>query len=143
MIDIKTGTVSFNNLKLHSFTSILSLASTIKIKPHDFGLSNTTVSLGIHFSGKQAWGVGVVFSGVKLLQIWLQFLDEKDASENIWTMGNERERKNFHDAYLKEMVMGRYKKRSNADLYSEFSWGNISSILDVRGVQALILIEYI
>jgi len=80
MIDRKTGTVNFNNLKLHSLTSILSLESAIKIKHHDFGLINTHASLGKHFSGEQAWGVGVVFSGVKLLQIWLQFLNEKDVS---------------------------------------------------------------
>jgi len=58
-------------------------------------------------------------------------------------MENEWERKSFHDAYLKELSMGRYKKRSIADLHSEFSWGSISSILDARGVQALLLIKYI
>lgn len=130
MIDVSSGDVLFDD----------GLRITLNDSPERyFSCSEVRVSsecrllaLGSHPTGTELWGVGLVFRETKLHQVWLQCLNCTD--QKNWSLENEKKRKSVHDRYIETMagVFGG----------SDFVWGKISSTLDVRGVQALLIVSY-
>jgi hypothetical protein len=103
-----------------------------------------SVGLGTHAFDNKTWGIGAVLSPFKTKQIWLQMLDADGVDSNAWNLKNEQRRQQEHDTYLKNTCHDASDriKRSMSTLKYSFSWGDISSTLDVHGIQALIIIEY-
>ena len=91
-----------------------------------------------------SWGVGLVFGQERLSQIWLQCLSADGIDAKTWSLENEKLRKVAHDLVVNTMCLSTGDGvQSASSLAYKFPWGTISSTLDVRGVQALVLVEYL
>jgi hypothetical protein len=146
MIDSLTGAVTFDDglkldptARLNSFEAVSGAqrVSTISSRSH--------WSIGTRRVGDSDWGVGVVFVEATLQQVWLQCLTVPGVQSDVLELPNELKRKYTHDVVLLELfdkgnLFG--QKSNERTLTFELPWGRVSSTLDQRGVQALILVEY-
>lgn len=145
MINLNFGAVTFNDgLTLEAQTT---LSNVEKISGAKLALSvpgRTQLSIGTHSIDGKNWGVGVVFIQSKLNQILLQCLDADGVDSSAWNLENEKLRKNTHDVILKrDCSLNNNVEQSLSSTTYKFEWGKVSSLLDIRGVQALILVEYL
>jgi hypothetical protein len=87
--------------------------------------------------------VGATYVGSRISQVRLMCLDAKGVDATAWSLENEKLRKTAHDALIAEWCSkGSVLENSLSSLVYKFSWGKVSSILDIKGMQALILVEY-
>lgn len=143
MIDIQSGTVSFEDgLELSHATTRVQLEGN-SVASAIAPAGRTQLSVGTHNAGQRHWGVGVVFVGERLAQVWLQCLDADRVDPSAWDIGNEMARKTFHDQFLRRVCAGHRFEESAAAAEWRFPWGKVSSVIDLRGVQALIIVEHL
>lgn len=145
MIDIDTGMVSFDDgFIVKPQLDVVTAASFPGVRRAPTVGARTQFSAGVHPSGKNNWGVGLVYENDRLVQVWLQWLDQKETDHSAdWNLQNEKTRKVIHDRLVIELCENRGKKSdTSAALTYIFSWGKVSSVLDLRGVQALIVLEH-
>jgi hypothetical protein len=146
MIDSLTGVITFDDglkldptARLSSFEAVpgAQRVSTISGRSH--------WSIGTRRVGDAGWGIGAVFLEATLQQVWLQCLTVPGVQRDVLELANELKRKYKHDVVLLELFdkgnsFG--QKFDERTLAFELPWGRVSSTLDQRGVQALILVEY-
>jgi len=145
MINIISGAVVFDdNLSIDATTQLSGIASISSAKVVHSVPERTQLSLGSHEIQGHVWGVGVIFVQTKLNQIWLQLLNADGVDAIAWSLENEKIRKFSHDSFVKKLCSSSGDvNQSISSLVYKFSWGKISSVLDIRGVQALIVFEYL
>ncbi|KAE8755940.1 MULTISPECIES: hypothetical protein [Paraburkholderia] len=144
MIDLQSGKVRFDDgFEVSCATTIAQLERSVSTKRSPATPDHTQLSIGAHISGQRTWGVGAIFFRERLKQIWLQCLNADGVDPDAWDIGNEKARKKFHDEFLMVACFGKsVLETSPASLGWAFSWGKISSVIDMRGVQALIVVDY-
>ena len=144
MIDVNSGDIIFDDSSFNAQTQLAEMEATpgAKITPCLSG--RTQLSMGSRSFKDSSWGVGLVFSYEKLSQIWLQCLSADGVDAKAWSLENEKLRKVTHDLVVNRLCSSSSTAvKSASSLTYKFSWGTISSTLDVRGVQALVLVEYL
>ncbi|WP_141758774.1 hypothetical protein [Duganella sp. HH105] len=144
MIDLHNGNIGFDAFTLNSSTRLIDIENFITRRAATLNSGAQHVGVGVHLLDDKTWGVGAVVSPFKTKQVWLQMLEAKGVNPNTWDLQNEERRRQVHDSYLKELCHDSSVSinRSISTLKYSFRWGSISSTLDVRGIQALIIIEY-
>lgn len=145
MIDLGSGALVFaDGLTLSGSTTRRQLeggGAAIKVFSSVQGREH--LSLGTHAAQSWSWGVGVVFVQGVLEQVWLQCLNAERVDPGAWDIQNETIRKEFHDKYFLDLCLpGGSPLKTGTSLSCGFDWGRISSTLDLRGVQALIVVEF-
>jgi hypothetical protein len=143
MINVSTGVITFDDGMCISPDD---LVGSIELLP---GAKNVTAiqgrrqyALGSHTSKGQIWGVGVVFIESALRQVWMQCLTCVGNAD--LSLQTERLRQDFHDGIFEKIRLeGVAVKRVGVNLEANFPWGKLSSVLDPRGVQALLIASYI
>lgn len=148
MINTLTGDVVFDDgLHLGPSASVEALEAIPGARRGPAILGRTQLSVGSHRVAAIEWGVGAVFVERQLAQVLLQYLNAPSVQRDVLGMANETIRKNAHDEILRNLFGEQSSLNKSAGpqtpLVFQLSWGRISSILDPRGVQALILIEYL
>lgn len=144
MIDFQDGSVKFED----GFSAVLGLnKSKFIINSVSAGGGNLgeILPLGEHVSESFRWGVGGVFENSCLRQLWLQCLNPPGVLSGIADLANEMARRDFHDKWLMEFLRKysvKGKKNGAASYEAQMAWGKIASVLDMRGVQAIILLDY-
>jgi hypothetical protein len=144
MIDTNSGAIAFDDqLNINSQTRLAEMEAISKINSAPSQPGRTQLSIGSRLFQGGIWGVGLVFNERILSQIWLQCLNADGVDTKTWSLENEKLRKVTHDMAVKKICSSSGNPvQSASSLTYEFSWGSISSVLDVRGVQALVLVEY-
>jgi len=145
MININSGAVIFDDhLSIDSQTQFSQMEDIPGAKVSASVAGRAQLSLGAHTVEGESWGVGVVFIQTKLSQIWLQCLSADGVDTTAWSLENEKIRKATHDVVVKRLCssIGSAVQTTSSLVY-KFPWGKVSSVLDIRGVQALILVEYL
>jgi hypothetical protein len=142
VINTVTGEISFDDLKISHSVSLSEIHVIFNTGSTWSMGGRTQLSLGVHFVEGVRWGVGVIFANSKLSQVWLQLLDAPGVDSSAWSLDNELQRKVAHDQVVCTMRAGAATTRSSSTLECKFNWGKVSSVLDARGVQALLVIEY-
>ena len=147
MINILKGDVVFDDgLHLNPSVSVETLEAIPGSKRGPATLGRTQLSVGLHRVAAAEWGIGAIFVEQQLEQVLLQYLNAPGVRRDVLEMSNETTRKHAHDEILHNLFGNQgalSKSDSHTPLVFQLSWGRISSILDPRGVQALILIEYL
>lgn len=144
MININSGAIVFeDHLRVDSQTQFSKMEDMPCAKVFASVAGRTQLSIGAHTVEGKCWGVGVVFVQAKLSQIWLQCLNADGVDVTAWSLENEKIRKATHDIVVKKQCSSTGSVvETTSTLVYKFPWGKVSSILDIRGVQALILVEY-
>lgn len=144
MIDLDSGAIEFDDFLSIDAQSPLSRMEEIpgtRSAPSIPG--RYQLSIGTHPVHGEMWGVGLVYLQSKLNQVWLQCLSVDGVDSNSWSLENEKLRKTAHDVVVNELCSsGGSTRPPGPTLVFKFPWGKVSSILDIRGVQALIVVEY-
>lgn len=146
MIDVNSGTVVFDdNLRIDAHTPLEKIETMPNIRPAPSILGKTQLSVGMHTACGHHWGVGVVYVHSKLTQIGLQCQSVDGIESTTWNLENEKRRKLFHDAWVNKTCSSRNSKAEQSvfSLIFKFPWGTVSSLLDIKGVQAIILINFL
>lgn len=144
MIDMTTGALYFDDqLCIGPDTSLKTIETIPEIRRAPSVLGRTQLGIGIHQFGGCSFGVGVIFIHSKLAQIILQCLNAEGVDDSAWNIENEKRRKVFHDSWIARTLTN-YDRIERTVMTStvRYIWGSVSSTLDVKGVQAIILIEY-
>jgi hypothetical protein len=144
MIDFISGAIIFDDgISISKHTKINDIERLFGAREVLSTNERRQFSLDVHLSGGVSWGVGAIFTNAILYQVWLQCLSCMDDAHTSWTLDNEMIRKKFHDEFIDKL---RHKnchvQQSGASMEACFSWGKIASVMDVRGVQALLVISY-
>ena len=146
MIDTFTGSVAFDDgLHIKKSTPLSLIKHLPSVRSTSTAAGRDELSAGVHRLGHAEWGVGTIFVSGKLHQIWLQYLNAPNVNKNILEMQNEITRKHAHDEILMQLTFDKTPSTSaprHTPFVINYLWGSLSSVLDVRGVQALIVIEY-
>lgn len=143
MIDFDSGAVRFDDGLVISSSMTLAQAKRISTGKTPYAAEGRNqVGMGTHRCQDQEWGIGVAFMGNRIHQAWMQCLTADGADPHAWEIENERIRKRFHDNFLEGLIRDVTAQVSLASVTYNYDWGSISSTIDMRGVQSLILIEY-
>ncbi|WP_183031977.1 hypothetical protein [Cupriavidus sp. UME77] len=144
MIDLNFGSIIFDDgLNISNRTTIAQLERLALPVLSPAVKLRTQLSIGTHACKNLTWGVGAVFSQERLVQVWLQCLNVDGVNAGAWDLENEKMRRDFHDKLIEELCCSICpSERAPASLAYKFPWGKISSIIDMRGVQSLIVIDY-
>ena len=144
MINFDSGFIVFDDsLSIDKLSSLYKLENIPSAKSAPSIAGRTQLSLGSHPSQGKNWGVGVTFVDSKLNQVGLMCLNVKGIDDTAWSLESEKMRKMAHDSLLVEWCSkGVLLEHDISSLKYKFPWGKVSSVLDIRGVQALILVEY-
>lgn len=142
MIDLSSGVITFDDgVSIAPNDSVESIAALYGAREIRSAQGRRQFSLGSHPSKGQNWGVGTVFVDSTLSQVWLQCLTCVD--DATLSLDNEKTRQSFHDKILEAAKLeGVAVKKIGAGLEAVAPWGKISSVLDPRGVQALLIASY-
>ena len=145
MIDLNSGEIVFDDyLTINAQTQLVAMESVPGAKNIPALSGRTQLSMGSRSFICNSWGVGLVFGQEKLSQIWLQCLSADGIDAKTWSLENEKLRKVAHDLVVNTICSSTGDAvQSASSLVYKFLWGTISSTLDVRGVQALVLVEYL
>lgn len=143
MIDVETGSVVFSNLTIRRDTSLEQLMQVPTAKVQMVVGELTYLALGTYQLASDTWGVGAVAKGGQLTQVWLQWLNAPDINKEEHSIMNEQLRKARHDQILRMQHSGLGKSEDKGNSIGfRFSWGRVSSELDMRAMQALIVVDY-
>lgn len=142
MIDLFSGVITFDDgVSIAPNDMAECIAARPGVRETRAAQGRRQFSLGSHPSSGQNWGVGAVFVGSALSQVWLQCLTCVD--ESILSLENEKARQIFHDKILDAAKLeGIAVNRRGVSLEAVVPWGKISSVLDPRGIQALLIASY-
>ena len=144
IIDSKTGDLKFDAFSLRKHAPMVELENLIAKNAHAYS-AQQLLALGSHQSEEKLWGLGAAMRNGRVMQFWLQDLKAKVVAPEKWTIANEVERQKAHHDYLKSIFKDPDCRASSraSNLSWQFSWGSVSSELDLKGVQALIIIDYL
>jgi hypothetical protein len=146
MINLQTGAIEFDDgLQLKRESRLESVSSLRGVTNQHTVSGRIQLSLGQRQAQSIDWGVGVIFVDDLIRQVWLQCLAENGKPvEGDWSLKTEIGRKAVHDRFLQNaLLIGAAEfNRHGPSTECKFTWGKVSSLLDVRGVQALIVLEY-
>jgi hypothetical protein len=143
MINVATGELIFDDgfsiAKGMSFRDI-----DAKQIGSSFPSSTNTVSLslGKHYFKDQLWGVGAILTDARIRYIVLSILSSPKVNPDAWDIAVERIRQSEHDEWLKSHFPRYIKPHSKSVVFCEFKWGVITSSIDLKGVQANVVIDY-
>lgn len=141
VIDTKTGELKFDAFFLGRTTRQADIEKFVSNhSPFNIGQSQQ-FALGSHTAQGKLWGVAAVVRNEKVVQLRLQYLDAEGVVQDAWNMSNEERRQAAHEDYMR-MVSDETGTLSNGGRQWQFSWGKISSTLDLKGVQALLIVDY-
>jgi hypothetical protein len=141
VIDTKTGELKFDVFFLGRTTRQADIEKFV-INHSTFNTGQSRqFALGSHTAQGKRWGLGAVVRNEKVVQFWLQCLDAEGVVQDAWDMNNEERRQAAHEEYMR-MVSDQTGRLSNGGRQWQFSWGKISSTLDLKGVQALLIVDY-
>lgn len=142
MIDLSSGVITFDDgVRLAPDDLLDRIAILPGVREVRAAHGRRQFSLGVHPSDGQNWGVGAVFVDSALNQIWLQCLTCVD--ETALSLDTEKIRQAFHDKILEGIKSeGIAVDRVGMSLEAIVPWGKVSSVLDPRGVQALLIASY-
>lgn len=142
MINLFSGVITFDDgVRIAPDDLAESIAALAGVREVRAAQGRRQFSLGAHPSNEQSWGVGAVFVGATLSQVWLQCLTCVD--ETTLSLDNEKSRQGFHDKILEAARReGIAVNKVGVNLEAVVPWGKISSVLDPRGVQALLIASY-
>ena len=144
MIDINSGKIFFDDFVIDGFVSLERIKSFVCGGFPSSNIGGAQLSLGVHVKDGERWGVGVIFNNFKLYQVWLQQLSAPGVDGNAWSLDNEKKRKSAHDKIVADLCAKKcISIKSLSEIECKFQWGSISSLLDLKGVQALLVIEYV
>ncbi|MFC4312413.1 hypothetical protein ACFPN2_25240 [Steroidobacter flavus] len=137
MIDLSSGRVACGSLVLEPNVRSEQLLTLPGVRTAPSVAGRTNLALGTHYCGGQAWGVGAMFAGEQLDMLLLQMLRE---DESDWSLPQEEQRQRVHDQFLRDLC-GDVSRPVRGSRYN-FPWGWLESTLDLRGVQAVIVVSY-
>jgi hypothetical protein len=135
VINEKTGELAFRELTISPKTKESELVSKVTFKQIGGGVfGHGTLTSDAHRFGTCVW-----FSDGSPSSIWLQLLN---SDEPEWSLEAEFERKKLQEDFMARELRARPKMWNGRDPNYLYSWGSISSVIDVKGVQALIIVSY-
>jgi hypothetical protein len=90
VIDIDTGIVSLDDgFIVKPKLDVATAASFPGVRRAPAVGARTQFSAGVHPSGKNTWGIGLVYENDRLAQVWLQWLDQKETDQRARHMAAE------------------------------------------------------
>jgi hypothetical protein len=144
ILNLATGAVTFDDLSIGRSSQLSYLEKFATRQAFIINLSNALFGLGSHRSNGALWGVGVRLQNGRVHQLSLQNLTADGVLPDVWDLANEERRQKVQDGYLRQLCAnsrGRIAHRGTS-LVWQFDWGSASSTLDLKGVEARIVITY-
>jgi hypothetical protein len=144
ILDLATGAVTFDDLSIGRTSRVSDFEKFVTRQAFTNDSSDALLGVGSHGANGAVWGVGVRLRNGRVQQLWLQSLTADGVLPDVWDLANEERRQKAQDDFLKQLCAnsrGRIAHRGTC-LEWEFDWGSASSTLDLKGVQALIVITY-
>lgn len=144
MIDLATGAINFDDgLGISASTTIAQMQNVAKTSHVPSVRGRVHLNIGTHVYQDWQWVVSLIFAGDRLSQIWAQCLNAEGVDTEAWELKNEEVRRNFHDAFLLALGLSKFSvEKSISTIKYILPWGAVSSTIDIRGVQSLIVVEY-
>lgn len=144
IIDTKTGDLKFDTFVLGRTARQADLEKFVTKHSPSYTSQQQLLALGSHTAEGKLWGLGAAVRNDRVVQFWLQHLDADGIIQDAWDINNEMRRQKAHDDYMRTICdeAGTLGNSVGTGRRWQFNWGSISSALDLKGVQALLVIDY-
>jgi hypothetical protein len=138
------GAVTFDDFSIRRLSCLADFEKPVNRQEFTGSSSDALLALGSHRSNGTLWGVSARLQTYRVQQLFLQNLTAEGVLPGLWNMANEERRQKAHDDYLQGLCADSRGKTAHhgPNLIWQFGWGTVSSTLDLKGVQALIVVTY-
>lgn len=141
MIDAANGYIQLpDGLVLRPMMAAQYIPRNSRSDAYPVGIPGSRISrLGLHEVDGRKWSVGAIFARTLdqvLVQLQLDTIVD-------WSLDSEKLRNRHHIEYMREAFRAfRLKPEPGEGVRVDLPWGSVACSIDLRGLQALLLVTY-